>query len=76
MIDPRETIIHHGTPMTPRAALLAVLPGRAACVSFARPDDVEAVEAVCPRIMFRQWRALENKRDLVCKSLRTKRETL
>lgn len=47
-------IIYHGTPMTPRAALLAVLPGRAGCVSFYRPDDAEAVEAVCPLVMFRQ----------------------
>lgn len=52
----RRPVIHHGTPMTPRAALLDVLPGRAGCVSFYRPDDVEAVEAVCPRIMFRQRR--------------------
>jgi hypothetical protein len=47
-------VIYHGTPMTPRAALLDVLTGRAGCVSFFRPDDVEAVEAVCPRVMFRQ----------------------
>lgn len=47
-------VIYHGTPMTPRAALLDVLSGRAGCVSFFRPDDVEAVEAVCPRVMFRQ----------------------
>ena len=46
--------IYHGTPLTPRAALLDVLSGRAGCVSFFRPDDVEAVEAVCPLIMFRQ----------------------
>ncbi len=50
------TVIYHGTPLTPRAALLAVLPGRAGCVSFYTPDDVEAVEAVCPLIMFRQRR--------------------
>lgn len=49
-------VIHHGTPMTPRAALKAVMPGRAACVSFAHPQDVEVVEALCPRIMFRQRR--------------------
>ncbi len=47
-------VIYHGTPLTPRAALLDVLPGRAGCVSFFRPDDTEAVEAVCPRVMFRQ----------------------
>lgn len=51
MTDP---IIYHGTPMTPRAALNDVLAGRAACVSFYRPDDVEAVEAVSPQILFRQ----------------------
>jgi hypothetical protein len=44
--------IYHGTPMTPRAALEAVLRGRGACVSFYRPDDVVAVEAVCPFIMY------------------------
>lgn len=51
-----QKVIYHGTPMTPRAALLDVLTGRAGCVSFFRPDDVEAVEAVCPRVMFRQRR--------------------
>lgn len=48
-------MIYHGTPLTPRAALNALLPGRAACVSFWRPDDAEAVEAVASAIMFRQW---------------------
>jgi len=50
------TVIYHGTPMTPRAALLEVCKGRAMCVSFFRPDDVEAVEAISPAIMFRQRR--------------------
>ena len=50
--------IYHGTPMTPRAALLSVCVGRAMCVSFYRPDDVEAVEAISPTIMFRQRRFL------------------
>ena len=45
--------VYHGTPMTPRAALLDVCAGRAMCVSFWRPDDVEAVEAISPAIMFR-----------------------
>jgi hypothetical protein len=45
-------IIHHGTPMTPRAALLEVCVGRAMCVSFYRPDDVDAVEAISPAIMY------------------------
>lgn len=48
--------IYHGTPMTPRSALLDVCKGRAMCVSFFRPDDVEVVEAISPDIMFRQWR--------------------
>jgi len=50
------TIIHHGTPLTPRAALLDVCQGRATCVSFYRPEDGEAVEAISPAIMFRQRR--------------------
>lgn len=48
-------VIHHGTPLTPRAALLDVCRGRAMCVSFFRPDDTEVVEAISPAIMFRQW---------------------
>jgi len=51
-------IIHHGTPMTPRAALLDVCAGRAMCVSFYRPDDVEVVQAISPAVMFRQRRVL------------------
>lgn len=49
-----STTIYHGTPITPRAALLDVCAGRALCVSFFRPDDVEAAEAISPAIMFRQ----------------------
>lgn len=49
-------LIYHGTPLTPRSALLSVMSGRAGCVSFYRPDDVEAVEAVCPQVMFRSRR--------------------
>lgn len=49
-------VIYHGTPMTPRAALLDVCTGRAICISFYRPDDVEAAEAISPAIMFRQRR--------------------
>lgn len=41
--------------MTPRPALLDVCAGRAICISFFRPDDVEAAEAISPAIMFRQW---------------------
>lgn len=54
MIQPT---IYHGTPMTPRAALQQ-MSGRAFCVSFYRPDDVEVVQQISPAIMFRQWRVL------------------
>ena len=50
-----QPTIYHGTPMTPRAALQQMA-GRAFCVSFYRPDDVEVVEAISPAVMFRQWR--------------------
>ena len=43
--------------MTPRAALQQMA-GRAFCVSFYRPDDVEVVEAISPAVMFRQRRVL------------------
>jgi hypothetical protein len=52
-----QPTIYHGTPMTPRAALQQMA-GRAFCVSFYRPDDVEVVEAISPAVMFRQWRVL------------------
>ena len=45
-------LIHHGTPLTPRAALFDVCAGRAMGVSFYRPDDAEVVEAISPAIMF------------------------
>lgn len=48
-----QPIIYHGTPMTPRAALQQ-MSGRAFCVSFYRPDDVEVVQQISPAIMFRQ----------------------
>ena len=49
-------LIYHGTPMTPRAALLDVGKGRAFCVSFFHPQDVEAVQEISPAVMFRQRR--------------------
>lgn len=45
-------MIYHGTPMTPRAALNDVCAGRGVCVSFYRPDDVDAVEKISPSIMY------------------------
>ena len=52
-----QPVIYHGTPMTPRAALQQMA-GRAFCVSFYRPDDVEVVEAISPAVMYRQRRVL------------------
>jgi hypothetical protein len=52
-----QPTVYHGTPMTPRAALQQ-MSGRAFCVSFYRPDDVEVVQQISPAIMFRQWRVL------------------
>jgi len=45
-------LVYHGTPMTPREAAREVLPGRAVCVSFYRPDTVDIAEAVAPFIMY------------------------
>ena len=44
-------LVYHGTPLTPRAALAAVA-GRAMCVSFYRPDNVQDVEAQSPFVMY------------------------
>lgn len=51
-VEVEMALIHHGTPLTPRAALFDVCAGRAMCVSFYRPDDAEVVEAISPAIMF------------------------
>ena len=51
-------IVYHGTPLTPRAAFSAIMPGRSSCVSYFRPDNLEAVLAECPQVMFRQRRIL------------------
>lgn len=53
-----STQVYHGTPLTPRRALEAIMPGRSACISFYRPDDLEALLAICPQVMFRSWRLL------------------
>lgn len=44
-------LVYHGTPLTPRAALLA-MEGRAFCVSFYRSDSVADVEAIAPFVMY------------------------
>jgi hypothetical protein len=54
-------VIHyHGTPITPRAALL-VLSGRHFCVSHARPDDVKICHQIGQSVLldngaFSKWR--------------------
>ena len=42
---------YHGTPITPNAAFVAVMPGRGACVSYARPDQVAMAEEVCGELV-------------------------
>ncbi|WP_334656699.1 hypothetical protein [Sphingomonas panaciterrae] len=44
-------LVYHGTPLTPRAALLAAGP-RGYCVSYFRSDDVDAVEQQAPFVMY------------------------
>jgi len=44
-------LVYHGTPLTPAPALDAVA-GRSFCVSYFRPDSVEAVEAMAPFVMY------------------------
>lgn len=50
------TAIYHCTPLTPRDCLETIGHGRNLCVSFWRPDDVEAVERIARTVMFRQRR--------------------
>lgn len=45
-------LVYHGTPITPRDVFDAAMPGRAACVSFFRPDDLHLVLEHCPHVMF------------------------
>lgn len=54
--DHGRTTIYHGTPLSPRDALISVCTGRALCVSFFRPDDLEVAEAIAPALMFRSRR--------------------
>jgi hypothetical protein len=46
----REVATYHGTPLTPRAALLAMA-GRSFCVSFARADDIAIIDQIAASIM-------------------------
>lgn len=54
--EAREVVIHHGTPMTPREALLAVLPGRAAVVSFRSAGRCRCGRGELPEGHVGQWR--------------------
>ena len=44
-------LVYHGTPLTPREALVAA-GARAFCVSFFRPADTAQVEAQAPFVMY------------------------
>lgn len=44
-------LVYHGTPLTPRGALLAMA-GRSFCVSYFRWDSLTDVETIAPRIMY------------------------
>lgn len=46
-----KPIIYHGTPMTPNNAFDGVMPGRAVCVSFYRPDQIDRAVEHCSQIM-------------------------
>lgn len=51
-VPERRAVIYHGTPIVPNAAFEAIMPSRAACISFYRPDQVHLAETHCPKIMF------------------------
>lgn len=55
---PTRAQIYHCTPLTPRDCLETIGQDRNLCVSFWRPDDVEAVERIARTVMFRQRRVL------------------
>lgn len=44
-------IHYHGTPITPRAKLLAELPGRCFCVSYAAPGDIQVCHEIGQMVM-------------------------
>jgi hypothetical protein len=45
-------LVYHGTPLTPKAALEAIAPGRAFCVPFFRPECAATVERLSHLIMY------------------------
>jgi hypothetical protein len=50
-VDRVMALVYHGTPLTPREALVAA-GARAYCVSYFRPDSVADVEAQAPFVMY------------------------
>lgn len=63
---PNRPLIYHGTPITPDAAFRSVMPGRAAFVSYHRPDQVKIVEQTCPFVAydngaFSHWKAAQKR---------------
>lgn len=46
-----STTIYHGTPLTPNDGFDTVMPGRAACVSYYRPDQLTRALDLCPLVM-------------------------
>jgi 7-carboxy-7-deazaguanine synthase len=50
----RRVIHYHGGPIWPEEAALTTWEGGHACVSFARPEQIELVAAVCQSFLHRQ----------------------
>lgn len=44
-------ICYHGLPMWPLAAMARAFPGRHACVSYARPEQIEIACEICPSVI-------------------------
>jgi hypothetical protein len=68
------SVIYHGTPLTPQAALRSMA-GRAFCVSFFRPDDIETVADMSDQVMldngaFSFWMAARRAGGEACETAR------
>lgn len=66
--------IYHGTPLTPRAALQSMA-GRAFCVSFYRPDDIQHVAQLASSVMldngaFSFWKKARKQGKEACEAER------
>lgn len=58
--------VYHGTPLTPKAAFEAIMPGKGVCVSFGTPSDDERAALYCPNRMydngeFKEWNRARKK---------------